>query len=87
MRYTPHGSRIGHFMEVIALVDVERQSKYFQKHYDVEELDPFYHEVQCSHCKYVFQIDDEYTKIIHREDGDFSRIYCPYCGFKMLRAL
>lgn len=56
-----------------------RKSKYFDKHYKVEEAEP--DEVQCPYCKKIFAVDYEWlTYFTQNVDEDWARCYCPYCG-------
>ena len=66
--------------ETLSLVKLANcGSKYFEKHYQVEEAE--LDEVQCGHCKKIFAVDykwlDYFTANV---DEDWARCYCPYCG-------
>ena len=56
------------------------ESKYFLKHYIVEEAN--LDEVQCpySSCRKVFAVDWKRLKCKEKIDGTFAQIHCPYCG-------
>jgi len=55
------------------------RSKYFNKHYQVEEAE--LDEVQCGHCKKIFAVDYEWLDYFTANvDEDWARCYCPYCG-------
>lgn len=56
-----------------------RFSKYFTKHFTVEE--PELDEVQCPNreCKGIFSVDFRWFKY----DEDFALMTCPYCGRKI----
>jgi len=57
----------------------ERTSKYFKKHYQVEEADLY--EKQCGHCKKIFAIDYKWLEGFTMDcDPDWVRCTCPYCG-------
>jgi len=63
------------------------RSKYFQKHYLVEEADCW--PVQCPSCKCIFEIDFKWTKtVMDTEDGKPSeQYYCPYCRRRIVQRL
>jgi len=50
------------------------RSKYFTKHYVVEEADLT--EIGCMRCKCIFAVDYKWLKY----EGDYAIIPCPYCG-------
>lgn len=61
----------------------EHTSKYFAKHYQVEEADLY--EQQCGHCKKIFAVDPKWLDYFTMDcDPDWARCTCPYCG-KMLQ--
>ena len=58
-----------------------QRSKYFQKHYTVEEYDGY--PVDCPRCKGIFEVDFKWTKsCTDIEHEGFVRITCPYCSNK-----
>ena len=61
-----------------------RLSKYFRKHYIVEEaeLDDF----ECPYCQCIFSADWKWFKYTYRVDGEFAEIGCPYCRRVFLSA-
>lgn len=60
----------------------ERTSKYFEKHYQVEEAD--LDEKQCYHCKKIFAIDYKWLEYFTKDcDPDWAKCICPYCGTKL----
>ena len=66
----------------------DRSSRYFIKHYLVEE--PDLSEVQCCRpeCKGIFAIDFRWTKEEEASDGKMSCVItCPYCSSKFLYRL
>lgn len=55
------------------------RSKYYRKHYTVEEAD--LDAVRCMSCGKVFAIDDRWiTYFTKNLDEDWCKYYCPYCG-------
>lgn len=61
------------------MLEENRSSKYFEKHYLVET--PRLSEVQCinSECRGIFSVDFRWFKY----DEDFAIMTCPYCGRKI----
>ena len=61
------------------MAEEKRLSKYFTKHFTVEE--PELDEVQCPNreCKGIFSVDFRWFKY----DEDFAIMTCPYCGRKI----
>ena len=57
-------------------------SKYFDKHYTVEE--PDLHETQCMRddCKGIFAVDYRWLPVEVDDEGSWWVIVCPYCGRK-----
>lgn len=68
--------------EIRKMNEPQHVSKYFEKHYQVEEAD--LDERQCGRCKKIFAIDykwlDYFTK---DEDPDWASCICPYCGTRL----
>ena len=59
-------------------------SKYFAKHFDVEEA--FLYPVQCGKCKCWFAVDDKWAHVYRPGDieyEDFVYVSCPYCKHKV----
>ena len=60
----------------------ERTSRYFEKHYQVEEADLY--EKQCYHCEKIFAIDYKWLEYFTKDcDPDWAKCICPYCGTKL----
>ena len=59
----------------------EMDSKYFSKHFIVEEVDSL-DEIQCpySECRKIFAADWKWFRYKEKIDGSFAQIHCPYCG-------
>lgn len=61
------------------LHEARPRSKYFEKHYDVQEAK--LEEKQCYHCKCIFAIDYKWLNYFTKNfDEDWARCICPYCG-------
>lgn len=54
-----------------------RLSKYFRKHYTVEEADLY--DFECPYCHCIFSADWKWFKCTYRADTEFAEIGCPYC--------
>lgn len=68
--------------EIRKLNEPSHVSKYFDKHYQVEEADLDEH--QCYHCKKIFAIDYKWLDyVIVDGDPDWASCTCPYCGTKL----
>lgn len=60
----------------------EWASKYFEKHYQVEEAE--LDKKQCYHCKKIFGIDYKWLEYFTKDcDPDWVKCICPYCGTKL----
>ena len=56
-----------------------KHSKYYRKHYIVEEAD--LDAVRCRCCGKIFAIDDKWlTYFTKNLDETWCKYYCPYCG-------
>lgn len=62
-----------------------KYSKYFRKHYDVQDYNPT--TCQCPYCKGWFEADDSWFKYEVTNEVDYAVIFCPYCGKRFREAI